>query len=129
MQKKIPVVGIWGMGRLGKTTIAKAMFDKFSSQYDSCCFSKNVSEVFRKIGSSELHDKPLCELLKDDIISINPHKVVGLKHAIRRLCTKMFSIILDDVDNSKQLEHLAHEYKLLFQIQFFFFVLNEIILK
>ncbi|KAK7379712.1 hypothetical protein VNO78_34401 [Psophocarpus tetragonolobus] len=31
-------VGIWGMGGIGKTTIARAIFDKYYAQYDACCF-------------------------------------------------------------------------------------------
>ncbi|KAL6204775.1 hypothetical protein ACLB2K_022042 [Fragaria x ananassa] len=38
-------VGIWGMGGVGKTTLAQAFYDKISDQFRDKCFLKNVREI------------------------------------------------------------------------------------
>ena len=34
----VHIVGIYGMGGIGKTTIAKVIYNKFSEQFDCSCF-------------------------------------------------------------------------------------------
>lgn len=38
-------LGIWGIGRIGKRTIASAIFNKTSRHFDSSYFAQNVGEA------------------------------------------------------------------------------------
>ncbi|GAY68560.1 hypothetical protein CUMW_265110, partial [Citrus unshiu] len=42
--KDVYCLGIWGIGGIGKTTIARAIFDKISSDFEGSCFLENVIE-------------------------------------------------------------------------------------
>ncbi|GKF29603.1 Toll/interleukin-1 receptor domain-containing protein, partial [Tanacetum coccineum] len=41
----VRMIGIWGMGGGGKTTLARAVFDRISIQFDGIAFVENVREV------------------------------------------------------------------------------------
>ncbi|XP_057453007.1 TMV resistance protein N-like [Lotus japonicus] len=97
--QKFGRIGVWGMGGTGKTTIARALFDKHSSHYDSVCFLKDIREESQKHrGLAYLHHKLLSELLKEQVTTSNISE--------SSLSSRRVLIVLDDVDSSEQLEAL-----------------------
>lgn len=103
--KTIPRIGIWGMSGIGKTTLAKQMFAKNFAHYDNVCFLEKVSEDSEKLGPMYVRNQLLRELLKREITASEVH---GLHTFIkRRLFRKKVLIVLDDVDNAKQLDDLC----------------------
>lgn len=98
LMKSVRVLGIWGMGGIGKTTIAKVLFAKLFAQYDHVCLA-NAKEY----SPSKL----LSELLKEEI---PPSNFVGSTFHMRRLRSKKVFIVLDNVDSSDQFEYLCRDY-------------------
>ncbi|KAG5574236.1 hypothetical protein H5410_054370 [Solanum commersonii] len=60
----VRTVGIWGIGGVGKTTIAKAIFDTLSHQFQATCFLADVKENARKNQLHSLQNTLLSELLR-----------------------------------------------------------------
>ncbi|XP_062008726.1 disease resistance protein RPV1-like [Rosa rugosa] len=103
---RVRSVVIWGMGGIGKTTLADAVFHRLSSQFDACCFLADVRE-----GSGtqkelkDLRNRLLRTLLGDKTLDIQS-KTIDRSTAVK-LSRKRVLVVLDDVDKSSQLEMLA----------------------
>ncbi|XP_022148564.1 TMV resistance protein N-like [Momordica charantia] len=106
----VRMIGIYGLGGIGKTTIAKAIYNSIANRFDGCSFLPNVRE---KCGFS-MHDGlvKLQELLLQDILLVKMHWSInfvdrGTNILRDRLRNKKVLIVLDDVDNIFHLEKLA----------------------
>ncbi|XP_060187201.1 TMV resistance protein N-like isoform X3 [Lycium barbarum] len=102
-------VGIWGMGGVGKTTVARAIFDEISYLFEGSCFLANVREISKKYGPEgpeHLQKKLLSQILKQQSPNISSANE-GVKMMSRMLRFKKVLIVLDDVDNNDQLEYLV----------------------
>ncbi|KAI9109386.1 hypothetical protein K1719_019440 [Acacia pycnantha] len=107
----VQVIGIWGMGGIGKTTLAKVLFHKLRYAYEGFCFMAHVREEARKYGIDALREKLILKLLGDTKSHIGMLDSIS-PVAMNRLGRKKVFIVLDDVDDHEQLENLArgHEF-------------------
>ncbi|XP_039165630.1 disease resistance protein RUN1-like [Eucalyptus grandis] len=103
----VQLIGIYGMGGIGKTTVAKVVFNTLSSHFgNTCCFLENVRECSLTKGIVELQKN-----LLSDIVGIKPMEIVnnyehGMMMIEEVLSTKKVLVILDDVAEKWHIEYL-----------------------
>ncbi|KAL4592893.1 hypothetical protein LXL04_005900 [Taraxacum kok-saghyz] len=101
------MIGVWGVGGGGKTTLASSIYDDISSMFDSCCFVKNIrEESSSKNGLEKLQTKLLSGILKMDVQEVSIVED-GRSKIKARLGHKSVLIVLDDVDKIDQLQELV----------------------
>ncbi|KAM0014956.1 putative TIR domain, P-loop containing nucleoside triphosphate hydrolase [Helianthus debilis subsp. tardiflorus] len=101
----VRMVGIWGVGGGGKTTLASAAYAELSHQFEVCCLVESIREESSKHGLKKLQEKILSVALKTTVVVDS--EIEGRSMIKRRLCHKRVLIVLDDVDDLEQLEALA----------------------
>jgi hypothetical protein len=105
--KKVCVIGIWGMGGSGKTTTAKAIYNRIHRKFVDRSFVENVREVCEKENRGIIH---LQQQLLSDILKQKKkiHSVVlGTTKIEKRFRGKKVLVVLDDVATFEQLKSLC----------------------
>ncbi|XP_054780356.1 TMV resistance protein N-like [Prosopis cineraria] len=104
---EVIIVGIWGMGGMGKTTIAKAIYNEIGQRFDGKNFLANVREVWKQDnGPVYLQEQLLTGILRARRVTL-PSIERGETLVKEMLCNKKAFIVLDDVNNEDQLKALC----------------------
>ena len=107
-ENNVRMIGIYGMGGLGKTTLARVVYDEFRNHFEGSSFIANVKEDSIKKGLPNLQTQLLKDILKDKNISVE-NVYDGVAEIKNRLNCKKVLLVIDDVDRLDQLEKLAGE--------------------
>ena len=104
----VRIIGIWGTGGIGKTTLARVVYGMVSNQFEACSFIANVREVHETHGLLQLQKTLLNELLLEKDVNIGEvdNGVFIIKNRLRH---KKILLVLDDVNELEQLMKLAGE--------------------
>ncbi|XP_054796561.1 TMV resistance protein N-like isoform X2 [Prosopis cineraria] len=96
-------VGIWGMGGIGKTTLARVVYENISDQFEICCFLADIRETSERKGKVYLQRELLSHVSNIKI----KNEFEGKKEIRKYFWNKMVLLVLDDINHVSQLGNLA----------------------
>uniref|UniRef100_A0A1J3F844 Putative disease resistance protein n=1 Tax=Noccaea caerulescens TaxID=107243 RepID=A0A1J3F844_NOCCA len=105
--EEVRMIGIWGMGGIGKTTIAKCLYGKISHQFEASYFTGDIKGIHRGDDLIHLQAKLLYSTLGEKICLWSVE--AGHKEIKDRLGYKSVLLVLDGVDTVDQVHALAKE--------------------
>ncbi|XP_019433797.1 PREDICTED: TMV resistance protein N [Lupinus angustifolius] len=108
----VKVLGLYGMGGVGKTTMAKALFNTIVDRFKHRCFISNVREFSSKSdGLVSLQSKLINDLSLGAVAPIITDVHHGISVIKGRVRENRVLIILDDVDDASHLDILIGKSK------------------
>ncbi|XP_070661529.1 disease resistance protein RUN1-like [Malus domestica] len=99
------MVGIWGMGGLGKTTAAKAIYNQIHPQFEFKSFLADVRDATSKHDLVDVQKKLISDILKKKReISCVDDGIDLIKQQFRH---RKILVIVDNVDKKEQLDAIV----------------------
>ncbi|XP_058744206.1 TMV resistance protein N-like [Vicia villosa] len=101
------MVGIHGIGGIGKSTVARSVYNSISDKFEGfCCFLEDVRVSSHKYGLLNLQETVLSEILGDKKIRLGNVRN-GMSIIQQKLSNKKVLLVLDDVDQKEQLQAIV----------------------
>ena len=103
-KKEVLLLGLWGMGGIGKSTLARELYNRLSIWFDSACYVEDVTEKVIQGGVVKVQNHILKNLCQREFGKIEG-KSEGKRILEERLCEKRILMVLDDVRESDEMEY------------------------
>ncbi|WVY99862.1 hypothetical protein V8G54_025932, partial [Vigna mungo] len=101
LHNDVRVVGISGMGGIGKTTLARALYERICHQYDHRCYIDDVSKIFLDSRSLGLQKQLVSQTLNEKNVEIC--NVIDGTCLVQSQLNAKTIIVFDNVDEVQQL--------------------------
>ena len=101
---EVCTLGICGLGGVGKTTITKAVYNIINDRFEGSCFLENVREnLGTNDGIIQQQERLLTKILGNRYLKVDSVSK-GINMIKERLCRTRILLVLDDVDELKEIE-------------------------
>ncbi|KAK3435858.1 hypothetical protein EUGRSUZ_C00289 [Eucalyptus grandis] len=97
------IIVIYGIGGIGKTTLAMAIYKKLSNKFECSSFLKDIRETIKNKGMKHVQSLHISNLTKD---SDHSEDVSDIKKIQITCDKKKVLIFLDDVDRRDHIDNL-----------------------
>ncbi|KAK1415882.1 hypothetical protein QVD17_31670 [Tagetes erecta] len=99
----VRMVGIWGVGGGGKTTLAHAAYSDIYHEFEAACFLENIRDESSKHGLKKLQENFLSSILKTKLKLES--EIEGKSMIERRLCHKVVLVETEVLDMQSSVRH------------------------
>ena len=99
-ENSVFMLGIHGQGGIGKTTLARVIYETVCNHFEASCFIANIRDVSKSYGLDQVQKQLLAQILEE-------RNIEGVDMIKSRLCHKKVILVLDDVNELDQLKKLA----------------------
>nr|XP_043615777.1 disease resistance protein Roq1-like [Erigeron canadensis] len=100
---KVNMIAICGISGMGKTTLAKAIYNEIYTYFEGSCFCEDVS---KRHDLTQVQTQLVNKIMKSENVKITNNSE-GVQVIKQRVACEPILVVLDDVDHREQLEALA----------------------
>ncbi|KAF8102896.1 hypothetical protein N665_0190s0015 [Sinapis alba] len=100
------IEGIWGMAGIGKTSMAREIFEILAPQYDLCYFLQDFHRMCKSKGLRQIRDDFLSKVFREEKLCIGASDT---KPSFMRdwFQNRAILVVLDDVSNARDAEYVV----------------------